>query len=908
MRAQQVLSISHAPNLMLQPNISNEIPCEFLSLERMNRWILLGFLTCANRLADPGAFDLVKHALLDGFAVTICRDETILIHAAFEQLLSGSKDKAERKKVGEVQEAAAQAVQSAASVHREKRRYLRSTLNELRLLLSDAPGLLGPKLVTVLTALAMAKDEVHWIYRHANSPAPKKHKLNPADFTDNTIPELLFQLIEVKNLVLRHRKIIQTYYRKYMGNYHSSYLRDLAQQIPMAPEFESVLLSSFVDTLMRLGGKEGEALKEFDFTAFRLDWLRMQSYISTPKSPMKITEHLRFALAMNTISTHSSFVDEIDSVLKEHIDMSFLCFYSKSLEAEFGRCLGSDDGQIRYIVSIPAVCADFLLACSPHAPEERFGIGEKAINLIHQFLEAVAKEIQKYTRKLCHDRITLSCQLIPVKGAGHYLKNHADKVRQKVDKKNPPQVVMSGVESERKNREDISSHDQTLIQLSNVSWSVNHYPTLSCWEHTFRPREYIISHLNELFASMVVELVGNNEATESIARPSEVLHKLKAFIVSLRSVEAYVNIDMTPELNQVLLQQTQPQDAQGKPTIAALYANWYVNVLLRKTSSGHIWYSPGRKCFLSKSTNPFKAEEYSDISELMALSELIGPYGIRLMGEKLMEQVSSQTKEVKRLVVANKDVLITMYQNKDKPEHFQEAVKRLKNTDDLLTRMTIIGIVMAFRKLTLEAMNAVLSKRTPFILNVITGFHDNPPSDSPEITQDIAAAAGVPCAVDPLLTRMMTLHCDRSQEDLNTWTLLLIYVGTALPELAFKSDSAYIPSLQAHENNAHCLPIAVNAIAGSIFSFYGSNLQREKMREFLVFTSSRLMKLGQEIEKEKEGPRHREDIYILLDLLVQRSPFVTMDQLEHCLPYALLRDSYSQVYRVKPVKKGQEAF
>ena len=38
---------------------------------------------------------------------------------------------------------------------------------------------------------------------------------------------------------------------------------------------------------------------------------------------------------------------------------------------------------------------------------------------------------------------------------------------------------------------------------------------------------------------MVVDLVNNNEATESIARPSEVLHKLKALIVSLRSVEAF---------------------------------------------------------------------------------------------------------------------------------------------------------------------------------------------------------------------------------------------------------------------------------------------------------------------------------------------------------------------------------
>ena len=57
--------------------------------------------------------------------------------------------------------------------------------------------------------------------------------------------------------MLRHRKVIQNYYRKYLGNYHAGYLRDLAQRIPMAPELESVLMSSFVDTLMRMGGKEG---------------------------------------------------------------------------------------------------------------------------------------------------------------------------------------------------------------------------------------------------------------------------------------------------------------------------------------------------------------------------------------------------------------------------------------------------------------------------------------------------------------------------------------------------------------------------------------------------------------------------------------------------------------------------
>ena len=74
---------------------------------------------------------------------------------------------------------------------------------------------------------------------------------------------------------------------------------------------------------------------------------------------------------------------------------------------------------------------------------------------------------------------------------------------------------------------------------------------------------------------------------------------------------------------------------------------------------------------------------------------------------------------------------------------------------------------------------------------------------SPQVTEDLAAAAGVNCSVDPLLTRIMSLHCgeerggegregvgwegmlacgchvtslssDRSAEDLTTWTLLFV--------------------------------------------------------------------------------------------------------------------------------------
>lgn len=76
-----------------------------------------------------------------------------------------------------------------------------------------------------------------------------------------------------------------------------------------------------------------------------------------------------------------------------------------------------------------------------------------------------------------------------------------------------------------------------------------------------------------------------------------------------------VNIDITRVFNNVLLQQTQPQDSHGDKTITSLYTNWYLEVLLRRVSAGHICYSSVQKAFVSLTIDsqvPFCAEEFSD--------------------------------------------------------------------------------------------------------------------------------------------------------------------------------------------------------------------------------------------------------------------------------------------------------
>ena len=141
------------------------------------------------------------------------------------------------------------------------------------------------------------------------------------------------------------------------------------------------------------------------------------------------------------------------------------------------------------------------------------------------------------------------------------------------------------------------------------------------------------------------------------------------------------------------------------------------------------------------------------------------------------------------------------------------------------------------------------------------------------------------------------------------WSLYMVFLGVTLPDLAFKPDSTYLPFFEGHENNAHCLAVAITSLPGAIFAYYGDKEQKDRMKEFLVvstltmkavqllildilyvsllhmqtvsifgyrklltfatlqFTSSRIMTLAKETEKEKDAPKAREAIYLLLDLV-----------------------------------------
>uniref|UniRef100_A0A674DAB3 Nck-associated protein 1 n=1 Tax=Salmo trutta TaxID=8032 RepID=A0A674DAB3_SALTR len=906
-RNAQLLSLISAPSTMLNPAQSDTMPCEYLSLDCMEKWIVFGFVLCHAVLnTDPAALSLWKLALQSSTCLCLFRDEVFHIHKACEDLfvnirgiIPKSSVPSYNKRLNDIKECKEQALSQAGSMHRERRKFLRSALKELATVLSDQPGLLGPKALFVFMALSFARDEIIWLLRHADNIQKK----STDDFIDKHVAELIFYMEELRAHIRKYGPVMQRYYVQYLSGFDAVILNELVQNLSVCPEDESIIMSSFVNTMTSLSVKQVEDGDVFDFRGMRLDWFRLQAYTSVSKASLGIADHRELGKMMNTIIFHTKMVDSLVEMLVETSDISIFCFYSRAFEKMFQQCLELPS-QSRHSISFPLLCTHFMSCTHELCPEERHHIGDRSLSLCNMFLDEMAKQARNLITDICTEQCTLSDQLLPKHCAKTISQAVNKKSKKLTGKKGEPEREKPGVESMRKNRLLVTNLDKLHTALSELCFSINYVPNMVVWEHTFTPREYLTSHLEIRFTKSIVGMTMYNQATQEIAKPSELLTSVRSYMTVLQSIENYVQIDITRVFNNVLLQQTQHLDSHGEPTITSLYTNWYLETLLRQVSNGHIAYFPAMKAFVNlpmENELTFNAEEYSDISEMRSLSELLGPYGMKFLSESLMWHISSQVAELKKLVVDNVEVLNQMRTSFDKPEQMAALFKKLSSVDSVLKRMTIIGVILSFRSLAQEALRDVLSLHIPFLVSSVEDFKDHIPRETDMKVAmnvyELSSAAGLPCEIDPAL--VVALSSQKSEnispeEEYKIACLLMVFVAVSMPTLASNVMSQYSPAIEGHCNNIHCLAKAVNQIAAALFTIHKGSIE-DRLKEFLALASSSLLKIGQ--ETDKMTTRNRESVYLLLDMIVQESPFLTMDLLESCFPYVLLRNAYHAVYK-----------
>uniref|UniRef100_A0A2P2IAK1 Membrane-associated protein Hem-like n=1 Tax=Hirondellea gigas TaxID=1518452 RepID=A0A2P2IAK1_9CRUS len=910
-RAAQMLSLVSNPSHLLNPAQTDVMPCEYLSLDTLERWVIIGMVLAPQQLSQHQAREVFVHALNTGWCITLFRDEVLHHHAAIQSFFESRKELS--KRVSEVKECYIHSVQHSPLLHRERRKFLRSALKELCLILTDQPGLLGPKALFVLMALAFSRDEVLWVLRHHdNLPLQKvKGSSKAEDLVDRHLPELLFHMEELRALVKKYSQVLQRYYVQYLSGYDAIALNQLLQKLPNLPEEESVILSAMCSDLGQLNVKQVEEGCPFDFRGLRLDWFRLQVYCSNGSgsadgaagSGIDLREHREMATLLNQIVFHTKMVDYLDELLLETSDLSIFCFFSKQFEDNFHMCL-EFPAQNRYIIAFPLICSHMQSCTHEVCPEERYHIRERSLSVVNLFLEEMAKEAKNIITIICDEQCKLADQLLPKHSVKFLFLN---KKKEKKKKKEEPEESRPGHESYRRSREELTTMDKLHMALTELCFAINYCSQVQVWEYTFAPREYLYQNLEQRFAKALVGMVMFTAETSEIAKPSELLVCVRTYMTVLQTVENYVHIDITRVFNNVLLQQTQLQDSHGEKTITALYNNWYSDILLRRVSAGHIIFSKTQRAFVSltqEGAQPFSAEEFSDVNELRALAELIGPYGIRALNENLMWHIVNQVTELKKLVVINKDVLISMRTNFDKPELMKELFRKLQHMESVLSRMQIIGVILCFRQLSRDALNDVLEARIPFLISSIADFkHHVPNGDNmienirSQLVAEMSSAAGFPCDVDPALVNVLrTQKTESAEEEFILACLLMVFVAVSIPHLSRNETTVYKPLYSAHANNSHCLAQAVNTLLAALFTACGHAQEiEERLKEFLALASSSLLRLGK--ENDKDVVRNRDSTYILLHQIVEESPFLTMDLLEACFPYALIRNAYLGVHR-----------
>ncbi|CAJ0604279.1 unnamed protein product [Cylicocyclus nassatus] len=754
--------------------------------------------------------------------------------------------------------------------------------------------------------IRLFRDEVLWLLRHLSEwpSSSKKGSKQCDELVDRQLPELLYHMLELRQLVVKYSDVIQRYYLKYVNGYDAIMTRELVSTLGDLSDDEATILSDFASSISSINS-------DTDLRALRLDWFRFQARTSMARSPFLLIKNRKLAVIMNTNVFHLKMIDLQDEMLKETSDLSVYCFYIKTLERQWKSCL-TLPSQSRFALCFARICGHFSSALHDMCPEEKNHILEKSLALCNSILDDVCQSITDVVGALCEYELRLAEQTSPSTIAAQIvsqmLRTKGGKSAAAAQKDPAP----AGDESYRVDRQTLTYPDKLQTTLIELCAGIGQYRQLFISEHFFAPREYLSQHIEHKFVDLILAMAVDPSSPSTPRRPSDLLMIIQSYMTVLQNIDACVPLDITRLFNNVLLQQTQPLDSRNKETMTYIYTKWYLEVVLRRASAGHMLWSEHLQAMISSGEGiEFAPEQYTDPRELRCLAQIIGPYGVKYLAERLTWHVASQIGELNKIVLANRDVLHTARTNFDCNDRMKEVMQVLSHepkekkgatsspADAILQRTSIIGQIFSFRDALHVALEQVLLHRLPFLTSSFANLYASMDDAGKAALGELGAAMGIEGPIDIALSnavraQSMQLNPD---EHYQISCLLLVAIAVSIPRLAMVESATYKPSLRASLNNTHCIPLAVNTMAGALFHHHGRGDIHLRMKEFLALASSSILRAAQEMDGRFDTTNNQSALYIMLEQLVNKCRWLSMDVLEACFPYNLVRTAYQHCYQ-----------
>eukprot|EP00040_Diaphanoeca_grandis_P016078 m.82811 g.82811 ORF g.82811 m.82811 type:complete len:1109 (-) comp25559_c0_seq1:97-3423(-) len=888
LRKSNPLSLAQSPQHMLKPPELKNTQLDVISAATLIQWVCIGYLVLPQELAvNANALDMVTRAMKDGSHLPLFRDQSLNVFRTFEVVFGTTEGKKSAKQKKTVMETESSFHADAANVHSQRRDYLRNSLRQLCLIIQDKPGLLGPKLTVVISALNMARDEIFWLYRHKSN----ENKKLKGSLEDKQFAELLFYTTELRDTVLRYGLLVKRYYTEFLCEADSQQLR-AAISSQHFESYEQLLISAFFDVLE----DTLEQHPDMPLNGMRLDCHRLLAAMSVVSAKHSVAQNEPVAHLVNAIHFHSQAVDNLSNLVQEACCISNMWFFKDMFVNMFTDAI-KDDDQNRFILSFASACSSFPFGGNRSIPGEEISIGNKAADIANHVLQHAATKAVNSIDAISESFGVLASHTLPAQAVSALeVKFAKDKNKHTADLPELP-----GVESQSYGDESVQHLRTMHDHLSDVCWALNHNPRLLVHNIEMRPAEYLTRQLEESFANTLVKMLkGPSESVP--ARPSVVLDAVQAYMGVLRHVESYIDIDIISLFSAGLLQQTLVLTAPGRKTHATQFVDFYRRLVLRMVPQGGIIIATSRKAMCSLTKLDINPAEYTDIGELQALCSLIGPYGVKQLNDSLMEKIFQEMTEIKRIVQANKTELDIIKLKTAKTEMCENAMSRIRDMPAFIEKCKMVGTILVFRRMISEQMRTMLKGKIPFMFEMINDWHTH--MESGKELNALAFAAGIESDVDPFLEAHLQPLCG-GRTDADLWGLMMVMCAASLKSLASDSETVFNPQYDAHENNVQVLAVMINQISSVIFTLTAPSKQAafkhivDAQTDFLRIASILLLRLGDK-PTEKTNSKSicgRDAVYVIMDKLVKESPFVTDDVLEEHFPYSLVRTSLHEAYK-----------
>ncbi|GAM26866.1 hypothetical protein SAMD00019534_100410 [Acytostelium subglobosum LB1] len=927
-----------ALNLILKPEdiarpIQDQYRTDMLYASRIHQWILYGHLVAPGTLSTPNSIELVKFALSEGYNLPVYKEISFAVHNEYSALFKSYKSKTiqlqKQKKV--IAEAAQAAAQESQRKHHERRIYLRQELEAMWNLFRDKPCLLAPKINVLLAALSLAKEEVFWYFRHLDSVPPEKVKKfhnKQNDIRDRRISALLYYSYHLVNLVKANRKIIQSYYIEYIAGADTLGIAKVAgtpQLTQVLSPQANELLASIVG---ELGGVSLDAFNrgtEFNFQSWRDRWCSLEYLLFNSSCQLKESESSQLTSRLNLIYIHSLNVDQLDQMLEHYANMSGLWSFKDAVTAAFDVAVADSLDQPSQSMIYLRLLSQFPLeVATPYYPEEKEQIGKECVELASNYLAKISSRIvNALSNAVANQYQSNEAQLSDVNAAYSMLQKRKEWKAPK-DFVPPVEPGSESIHRARVNLEQLRQTEKNAFQLCNA---LNEFIDVVVYDHVFVPREFLRERLGATLKTYMRHSLAPTVPTDpsTINRPSIIERQLKVFLGVLVMVENYLDIDIGDLIRQTLLTEFYakalgtcgridwfPQgDIEYAEAAMHSFTNYYFDFIVKRSSQLGIVYSPGRLGFLSRAGLPLKAEDHCDFVEIRAFTNMVGPYGVKLVERELLRHVLTQATALKDLLTSNLAALEEYSGNYYKPKGI-DTLKRFKQADldNFISRSMSIGNALNLREMMREAVCANNSENIPFIHKTVEAAfmeYNRNTFMFPEFlgVDTLALDSGLDVSVaDQYLKVFLRKLC--TENDKRVWEQLPVMYAVCFNSTYWR-DAFFRTSIEGYSNNTHVLSKTISDLLiaiGAINSLSANeadivvNLQR-----FLEISSIQLLRMFKPTQKHL--PNDPPSVVIFLEKFTADCPLLNKDNLEQYLPYTFIRDMYKSIYEVKPSKQSE---